>query len=82
MPQELNSYSNNADIVCPYFKEQHRCSVKCEGMFENQFNTILTFRTSNDKTVHINNFCIGTRCYLGCPVAIAINEKMELKKEN
>lgn len=34
MPQELNSYSNNADIVCPYFKEQHRCSVKCEVMSE------------------------------------------------
>lgn len=82
MPQELNSYSNNANIICPFFKEQHRYSIKCDGMFDNQYNTILTFKTSNDKTVHINNFCVGTKCYLGCPIAIAINEKYELFRKS
>lgn len=82
MPQELKSYSSNAKIFCPYFKEQHRCSIKCDGMFDKQLSTILTFQTSNDKKVHINNFCIGTKCYLGCPVAIAINENFEIKKDD
>jgi len=77
MPQELTSFSSNADIVCPFFKEQHRCIIKCEGVFKGMHNTILSFKTVEDKNDQINSFCIDTRCFHGCPIAIAVMERLE-----
>ena len=81
MPQELNSYSSNAKVICPYFKEQHRCEIKCEGIFDGMHNTSLSFKTVKAKELQLNSFCIGTKCWLGCPIAIAVRERMELGEE-
>lgn len=80
-----NNYSNSAKVFCPYFKEQYRCKIKCEGFAEHQVNTYLTFKTSLDKQNYLNDFCISAGCYLGCPIAIAINESLymhSLEEEN
>lgn len=70
----LNDYSNNAKIICPYFKMQYRISIQCTGFLEGQKLTNLVFETSELKTKHIYNFC-ASRCFAGCPVALACSEE-------
>ena len=72
----LNDYSNNAKIICPYFKMQYRTSIRCCGFLEGQKSTNLVFATSELKTKHIYNFC-ASRCYFGCPIALSCSEEEE-----
>ena len=76
----LNDYLNNANIVCPFFIMQYKTSIQCQGMFDKQKNTNLCFYNKLAKTEYINNFCTNN-CYKGCPVAIAILERLELEDE-
>lgn len=71
----LNDYSNNAKILCPYFKMQYKCSVQCAGIFDNQKTTTLNFNNEAHKTSHIYSFC-SSKCWEGCPLALLIEERM------
>lgn len=79
MPSELNTYSNNYKIGCPFFREQHKNEIKCEGMCEGQRYTLLKFNSEEDKLNQIDSFCLGNQFYKTCPVAICVLEKYELQ---
>ena len=81
MPESLNSFSNNAKIFCPFFKEQRDLSIRCEGMFIGTHSTKIVFKNKEAKNEHLYDYCINSKCYLGCPIAIAIQEKLELESE-
>lgn len=76
----LNDYSNNAKILCPFFKMQYKNSIQCSGVFSNQQTTTLNFDNGKHKTSHIEDFCT-TWCWRGCPLAIAINERAEFGEQ-
>ncbi len=75
--------TSDAWIKCPYFlkqREKEKNALYCCPIFENQKSTKIIFNTSEDKDEHIKNFC-ATGFYLGCPIAIAAQEKLELDEE-
>lgn len=78
-----NTYWLDAKIICPYFKrqkEKDKKAIQCCPIFDNQKTTTLNFNTIEDKNNHIRNFCM-TGFYLGCPIAIAAREHLELNGE-
>ncbi len=78
-----NSFSLDAKIICPYFKrqkEKDKKSIQCCPVFNNQKTTTLSFNSISDKNDHIKNFCMSG-FYLGCPIAIAAKENLELNGE-
>lgn len=77
--QELNSFSSNAKVGCPFFKKQESTAICCSALFPMQKTTWLKFATIEGKEQHLHNFCFDL-CYKGCPLAAAINEN-ELLEE-
>lgn len=77
--EELNSYSSNAKIGCPFFKKQTTIGICCGAVFENQNTTWLNFSSKLSKENHLKNFCFDF-CYQGCPIAAAINENESIKE--
>lgn len=75
----INDFSNNAKIICPFFKMQYKTSLQCLGFNKGQQSTNLVFKTAEDKTNYINSFCTSG-CYKGCPIAIAIQEEINLSE--
>lgn len=79
----MPNITSDAWIKCPYFlkqKENEKKALYCCPIFENQKSTKIIFNTSEDKDEHTKNFC-ATGFYLGCPIAIAAQEKQELDEE-
>lgn len=77
--EELNSFSSNAKVGCPYFKKQTNLGICCDALFEKQRTTWLNFSSKDSKEKHLKNFCFDF-CYFGCPIAIAINENEEIRE--
>lgn len=79
----MPNINSNALIKCPYFlrqNEKEKRALYCCPIFDGQISTKLTFQSINDKNEHLRNFC-ATGFYLGCPIAIAAKEKLELNGE-
>lgn len=51
-------------------------SIRCEGIFAGTHSVKIVFKTKNDKKEHLYDYCTN-RCYSGCPIAIAVREKLE-----
>lgn len=80
MANELNRYSSNANIKCPYFVKQEEKKgsvIKCHPMFEGQITTHLLFQSKKAKFDHFENFCF-TYSWKQCPIACAIEEALRL----
>lgn len=79
----MPNIASDAWIKCPYFlkqKEQEKNSLYCCPIFEHQNSTKLIFKTAKDKNEHLKNFC-ATGFYRGCPIAIAVRERLEINEE-
>lgn len=76
--EQLNSFSSNAKVGCPYFSKQTDREICCKGFFENQETTWLRFRTRKGKESHLKSFCFDM-CWRGCPIAMEI-ETMNQKR--
>ena len=79
--EELNSFSSNAKVGCPYFKKQTNLGICCSGIFHKQETTWLNFKTKKSKEEHLKNFCFDM-CWRGCTIAAEIqnNESINDKE--
>lgn len=60
---------NAKDVICPFYSDDTRNSIKCEGLFST--SSTQNFKTSAERNRHIQRYC-NTFNYKKCPYAEAM----------
>ena len=70
----MNFKKNDMDIKCPYFLNESRLQLTCEGISENT-KLALKFRSEREKIMYIEKEC---RCYPNfCQIAAVLENEYD-----
>lgn len=65
-------YWEDADAVCPYYKDNNRGTIRCEGLsLDDGSSVMLNFSRSGERAWHQSTYCRASCEY--CPIYRAIN---------
>ena len=71
----IPTYYGNQDVICPFYKEEDKLIIKCEGIVSQVCSQ--QFRTQKRKEAAKENFC-NTYNYKSCPHFKAVEVKYKL----